>query len=322
MRAIVQDGSGSADVLHLQEIERPTIEDGRVLVRVRAASVNALDWHNVHGGWLIGVIGKLMRQKDFPIRGVDVSGEVEAVGANVTRLRPGDQVFGTARGTFAEYASGLERNLVTKPARLTFAQAAALGVAGVTALQGLRDKGRLKPGERVLVYGAGGGVGTFAVQIAKALGAHVTAVTSTRNLDQVRSLGPDEVIDYTTEDFTKRPGRYDIVFDVAANRSLRDLRRVLAPDGRIVLAGAAKSSWVAVFARILTAYVRSRLGNKWLVLHMASITNADLLALRELAEAGTVSPAIDREYPLSEAVEAVRYVGTGQARAKVVITVP
>ena len=322
MKAIVQEGSGSADVLHLREIERPVVSDGRVLVRVRAASVNALDWHNVHGGTLVGIIGKLMRQVDIPVRGVDVAGEVEAVGAGVTRLRPGDAVFGTARGTFAEYASGLERNLVTKPAQLTFAQAATLGVAAVTALQGLRDKGQLKPGQRAVVYGAGGGVGTFAVQIAKALGAQVTAVTSTRNLELVRSLGPDLVIDYTKEDFTTRAERYDVVFDVAANRSLGALRRVLTPNGRIVLAGAAKKSWFAVFARLLTAFVRSRLGSTWLVLHMATITNEDLVVIKQLVEAGTLRPAIDREYPLSDAIEAVRYVGTGQARAKVVITVP
>ena len=323
MRAIVQEGSGSADVLHLREIERPVVSDDRVLLRVRAASVNALDWHNVHGGKLVGIIGKLMRQVDVPVRGVDVAGEVEAVGKNVTRLRPGDAVFGTARASFAEYASGLERNLVTKPPQLTFAQAAAMGVAGVTALQGLRDKGRLKPGQRVLVYGAGGGVGTFAVQIAKALGAHVTAVTSTRNLDLVRSLGPDQVIDYSTEDFTKRGERYDVVFDLAADRSFGAVRRVLTPTGRIVLAGAAKKSWVAVFARLLTAYVRSRyLGSTWLVLHVAKITQDDLTVLKQMVEAGTLCPAIDREYPLSEAIEAVRYVGTGTARAKVVITVP
>jgi 2-desacetyl-2-hydroxyethyl bacteriochlorophyllide A dehydrogenase len=321
MKALVQEGSGSADVLHLREIELPAVGDDRVLVRVRAASVNALDWHNVHGGRLVGIVGKLMRQPNIPVRGVDVAGEVEAVGKDVTRLHPGDLVFGTGRATFAEYASSPERALVTKPSQLTFAQAACLGVAAVTALQGLRDKGQLKPGQRALIYGAGGGVGTFAVQIAKALGANVTAVTSTRNLELVRSMSPDLVIDYTQEDFTRRPERYDVVFDVAADRSFNEMRRVLTPNGRIVLAGAAKASWAAVFARLLTSLALTRLGRKWLVLHMAAITTDDLVALKGLAEAGKLMPVIDREYPLTEAAEAVRYVGTGQARAKVVITV-
>jgi NADPH:quinone reductase-like Zn-dependent oxidoreductase len=322
MKALVQEGTGSADVLHLREIERPAITDDRVLIRVRAASVNALDWHNVHGGRAISIMGKLMRQPNIPVRGVDVAGEVEAVGKNVTRLRPGDVVFGTGRSTFAEYATSPERNLVTKPPQLSFAQAACFGVAAVTALQGLRDKGQLKPGQRALIYGAGGGVGMFAVQIAKALGARVTAVTSTHNLELVRSMNPDLVIDYSTEDFTKRPERYDVVVDVAGNRSFRDMRRLLTPNGRIVLIGAAKSGWLAVFARLGASLLRARLGSKWLVFHMAAVTNEDLVALKEMVEAGTLMPVIDREYPLSEAAEAVRYVGTGKARAKVVITVP
>ena len=321
MKALVQEGTGSADVLHLREIERPAITDDRVLIKVRAASVNALDWHNVHGGRALTIIGKLMRQPNIPVRGVDVAGEIEAVGKNVTRLRPGDAVFGTGRSTFAEYATSTERVLVTKPPQLSFAQAACFGVAAVTALQGLRDKGQLKPGQRALVYGAGGGVGTFAVQIAKALGARVTAVTSTGNLELVRSMNPDLVIDYSTEDFTRRPERYDVVADVAGDRSFADMRRLLTPNGRIVLIGAAKKSWFAVFARLGASMLRSRLGSKWLVLHMAAITNEDLVTLKELVEAGKLMPVIDREYPLSEAAEAVRYVGTGKARAKVVITV-
>jgi NADPH:quinone reductase-like Zn-dependent oxidoreductase len=322
MKALVQEGTGSADVLHLREIERPAITDDRVLIRVRAASVNALDWHNVHGGGILTIVGKLMRQPNIPVRGVDVAGEIEAVGKNVTRLRPGDVVFGTGRSTFAEYATSTERVLVKKPPQLSFAQAACFGVAAVTALQGLRDKGGLKPGQRVLIYGAGGGVGTFAVQIAKALGARVTAVTSTKNLELVRSMDPDLLIDYSAEDFTRRPERYDIVVDVAGNRSFGDMRRLLTPNGRIVLIGAAKSGWLAVFARLGTSLLRARLGSKWLVFHMASITNEDLVTLKDLVEAGKLMPVIDREYPLSEAAEAVRYVGTGTARAKVVITVP
>jgi len=321
MKAIVQEGSGSADVLHLREIDRPAVGDDRVLVRVRAASVNALDWHNVHGGRLVRGIAFLMRQPVVPIRGIDVSGEVEAVGKDVTRLRPGDEVFGAARGTFAEYATAREDWLVKKPRELTFAQAACMGVAAVTALQGLRDKGQLKSGQRVLINGAGGGVGTFGVLIAKALGAHVTAVTSTRNLELVRSLAPDEVIDYAQEDFILRGQRYDLIFDVAANRSFGDLRRALTPGGRVVLAGAPRKGVFVTIARPLMGIVRSRLGSSWLVPLLARLTYDDLVVLKELVEAGKLCPVIDREYPLSETPEAVAYVGSGQARAKVVINV-
>ena len=320
MKAIVQDGYGSADVLHIRETDKPVITDDRVLLRVRAASVNAVDWHTVHGALLIRLIGKLLRQPSFPVRGVDVAGEVEAVGKNVTRLRPGDEVFGIARGTFAEYATGLEERLLAKPPQLSFAQAATIGVAGATALQGLRDKGQLKPGQRVLIYGAGGGVGTFAVQIAKALGAHVTAVTGTRNVDVIRSLGPDEVVDYTQDDVTRRPQRYDVILDVAATRPLADLRRVLTPNGRLVLAGAPKSGWLAVFAHLLFALVLSRFDRR-VVFYVAAVSHDDLLFLKELVIAEKLSPVIDRQYTLSEVPEAVGYLGSGQARAKVVINV-
>src|SRR5712691_2883718 len=313
MKAIVQDGYGSADVLQLREVDRPVVPDDRVLVRVRAASVNALDWHTVHGGRLIRMIGALMRQPFNPVRGVDVAGHVEAVGKNVARLRPGDEVFGVARGTFAEYALGSENGLVPKPREMTFAQAAAMGVAGVTALQGLRDRGQVKPRQRVLINGAGGGVGTFAVQIAKALGAHVTAVTSTRNLDLVGSIGPDEVIDYTKEDFTRRGERYDVLFDLAANRSFADYRRVLNPNGRVVLAGATKGSMFATLSRALMGIARSRLGSTWLVPLLAKVQHSDLVVLKELVEAGKLCPVIDRQFTLSDAAEAVRYVGSGQA---------
>jgi NADPH:quinone reductase-like Zn-dependent oxidoreductase len=321
MKALVQDGYGSADVLHLREIEKPVVTEGRVLVRVHAASVNALDWHTVHGGLALRVVASLMRQpQENPVRGVDLAGVVEAVGPGVTRFAPGDEVFGGAPAAFAEYAGAREDSLLLKPQGLSFEQAAAIGVAGRTALQGLRDIGQVKPGQRVLICGAGGGVGTFAVQIAKALGAHVTAVTSTRNLELVRALGPDEVIDYTKEDFTRRADRYDVIFDVAAHRSLSDLRRVLAPGGMLVMAGAAKRGGVAIFARIGAALVRSRIFRQRIVFYMAKASQDDLVVLKDLTEAGKVCPAIDRTYPLSEAAEAVRYVGSGQARAKVVIT--
>lgn len=320
MKALVQDGYGSADVLKFQEIARPVPGEGRVLIRVRAASVNALDWHSVHGSLVIRAVSSLMRQKDEPVRGVDVAGVVEAVGPNVTRFAPGDEVYGGAPAAFAEYASAREAGLVTKPRGISFEEAAAVNVAGRTALQGLRDIAQVRPGQRVLICGAGGGVGTFAVQIAKALGAHVTAVTSTRNLEIVRGLGADVLIDYTKEDFTRRAERYDAIFDVAANRSLSDLRRALAPNGILVLAGADKRGGIALFARIGSAMLRSRLFGQRVKFYMANTALSDLLALNGLMESGKLRPAIDRTYPFSEAAEAVRYVGTGQARAKVVIT--
>jgi NADPH:quinone reductase-like Zn-dependent oxidoreductase len=321
MKAIVQEGYGSADVLHVREIDKPVVADGRVLVRVRAASVNALDWHTVHGGLLIRVVSSLMRQQEVPVRGVDVAGTVEAVGANVTRLRPGDEVFGSSPAAFAEYASAREDRVIQKPRELPFEQAAAVGVAGYTALQGLRDHAQLKPGQRVLIHGAGGGVGTFAVQIAKALGAHVTAVTGPRNLDIVRSLGADEVIDYSKEDFTRRPARYDAVLDIAGTRSVSDQRRVLTPNGMFVQVGATKGSWLGVFARIISVLLRARVLHQRVAFFVAKNSYDDLVFLRELIEAGKLRPVIDRTFPLSEAAEAVRYVGSGQARAKVVLTI-
>lgn len=316
MNAIVQDRYGSPDGLTLRDIDKPIVGDDRVLVRVLAASVNALDWHLMRR--LPHVIGKLMGQRFSRVRGVDLAGIVEAVGKTVTRFKPGDEVFGAGIGSFAEYSTTSEDRLAPKPRNLTFEQAAAIPVAGLTALQGLREA-RLKPGERVLVYGAGGGVGTFAVQIAKALGAHVTAVTSTENLDLVRSIGADEVIDYTREDFIRRGQRYDVLFDVGANRSLTDCRRVLTSNGRIVLAGAPSGSW-ALLGRMLDA-LGSRITNQRIKTFMARVRHADLMLLKELVEAGKLSSVIDRQYPLSGVPEAIRYLGTGHARGKVVIHV-
>jgi NADPH:quinone reductase-like Zn-dependent oxidoreductase len=321
MKALVQEGRGSADVLHVRDIPRPELMEGRVLVRMRAASVNALDWHSAHGGFLVEMASKVMRQKDQPVRGVDVAGIVEAVGPGVTRFKAGDEVFGGAPASFAEYVRAREDALLLKPSGLSFEQAASVNVAGRTALQGLRDHAKIRPGQRVLVFGAGGGVGTFAVQIAKALGAHVTAVTGPRNVDIMRSLGADEIIDYTKEDVTRRPERYDAVLDIAATRSLSALRRVLLPNGIFVQVGAAKNGGFAgVFARIIGVMVRSRVLRQRVTFFVAKNTLADLVYLKDLIEAGKLRPVIDRTYPLSEAREAVRYVGTGQARAKVVIT--
>lgn len=321
MRALVQEGYGSADVLHVRDIPRPELAEGCVLVRMRAASVNALDWHITHGWFLLDILGKLTRQPDEQVRGVDIAGIVEVVGPNVTRFEPGDEVFGGAPGSFADYALAREDQLVLKPPKLPFEEAAAVNVAGRTALQGLRDHARVKPGQRVLIHGAGGGVGTFAVQIAKALGAHVTGVTGPRNVDLVRSLGADEVIDETKEDFTRRSERYDAVLDIAATRSFSDLRRVLAPRGMLVEIGAAKrGGWIGIFARILLGIARARVLRQRVTFFVAQRSLDDLVYLKDLIEAGKLRPAIDRTFPLSEARDAVRYVGTGQARAKVVIT--
>jgi NADPH:quinone reductase-like Zn-dependent oxidoreductase len=322
MKALVQDGGGSADVLHVREIEKPAVTDDRVLVKVHAASVNAADYHMVHGGRIISVIAMLLRQpRPSPIRGADVAGVVEAVGKDVMKLRPGDEVFGMGTGTWAEYATGTERSLLPKPARLSFIEAGAIGVAALTALQGLRDHGQVRPGQRVLIYGAGGGVGTFAVQIAKVLGAHVTAVTGTRNMDIVRPLGADELVDYTKEDVAKREARYDAILDVAATRSLGDLRRMLAPGGALVCVGAPKrGGLLGVLARFAAMAFRSRVLRQRVVTFIARTQREDLAYLKELIEAGQLQPVIDRTYPLGEAREAVRYAMSGQGRAKVVIT--
>jgi NADPH:quinone reductase-like Zn-dependent oxidoreductase len=317
MKAVVQERYGSPDGLVLREIERPAVADDRVLVRVRAASVNAADWHLMSR--LPHLIGKLLGMASSRVRGGDMAGHVEAAGRNVTRFKPGDEVFGVGIGSFAEYATAFEDRLAPKPSTLTFQEAAAIPIAGCTALQGLRDKGRVEPGQRILIYGAGGGVGTFAVQIARALGAHVTAVSSTGNLDLLRSIGADEVIDYTKEDFTKRGQRWDLLFDVGADRSFADCRRVLAPNGRCVGVGAPAAVWKALPSLIeMLLMPRRDTGRIGL---MARVRHDDLVVLKDLAEAGKLRPVIDREYPLSGAADAIRYVGTRQVRGKVVIVV-
>ena len=320
MKAIVQEGSGSPDVLKLREIERPVVGDDDVLIRVRAASVNAMDCHLLK--MPLAVRRLFARRRRVLIPGVDLAGQVEAVGRNVTRFKPGDEVFGNANGAFAEYASSRADRVAAKPRALPFKEAAALPVAGLTALQGLRDKARVQPGQRVLIHGAGGGVGTFAVQIAKALGAHVTAVTGTRNLDVVRALGPDEIIDYTQEDFVRRGEKYDVFFDVAATRPIRDCLRVLVPKGVLVGVGAPKDGGMGtVLWSMLVSLIMSLAATQRFVILMAKGRSDDLTALAELVTAGKMKPAIDREYALSETPEAIRYVTSGQARAKVIIDV-
>jgi NADPH:quinone reductase-like Zn-dependent oxidoreductase len=325
MTAIVQDAYGSADVLELREIDKPTMGDNEVLVRVRAAGVNLGDWAIVGGlPYIARPIYGLSKPKN-PVRGTDVAGEVEAVGASVTRLRPGDKVFGWSGhlgGAFAEYASVAEDALVLKPASLTFEQAAALPMAGTVALLAVRDYGNVQAGQRVLINGASGGIGTFAVQIAKSLGAEVTGVTSTKNEALVRSIGADHVIDYTNVDFTRTGQRYDFILDNVANRSLSDLRRALTPQGTLVPNGGGfDHRWVASGGRLIRAKLSFAFGSQNVRMFIALSKQQNLLALTELIETGKVTPVIDRTYSLNQTAEAIRYVGQGHARGKVVVIV-
>ncbi len=323
MKAIVQDTYGSPDVLQLKEIDRPLVGDDEVLVRVHAAGVDQGVWHMMAGlPYLIRIAGFGLRTPKNPVRGYDVAGRVEAVGENVSRFQPGDEVFGTCRGSFAEYACARADRLAPKPASLTFEQAAAVPISGYAALQAVRDQGKVRPGQRVLVIGAGGGVGTFAVQLAKGFGAEVTGVCSTTKTELVRSIGADHVIDYTREDFADGRNRYDVILDIAGNRSLSHLRRALAPEGTLVIVGGEGGGrWLGgidrqLRAMLLSPFVRQKLGT-WI----STEREEDLETLRELLEAGKVRPVVDRTFPLSEVPEAIRYMRNGQARGKVVITV-
>jgi NADPH:quinone reductase-like Zn-dependent oxidoreductase len=321
MKAVVQEEYGSPDKLELRDVDKPEVGDDGVLVRVRAAAVNALDWRVMRGLPYIVRISEGRRRPENPIRGIDLAGHVEAVGKNVTEFKPGDEVFGERPRAFAEYILGKEEHFAHKPASITFEQASTLGCAGLTALQGLRDKAQVKPGQKVLINGAAGGVGTFSVQIAKSFGADVTAVCHTHNVEMVRSIGAARVIDYTQEDFTKTKERYDVVFDNVGNRSLRRLRRILTPSGTLVFVGAPHFRFVAPLFRILGAVVVSRFSKQKLLPFLATHSKDDLLVLKELVESGSVTPVIDRTYPLSEVPEAIRYLEKGHARGKVVITV-
>jgi len=325
MKAIVQDKYGSSEVLELRDIDRPTIGDNDVLVRVRAAGVNPADWA-IMGGlpYIARPVYGLGKPKNG-VRGTDVAGEVEAVGASVTRVRPGDEVFGWCGhlgGAFAEYASVSEDALTPRPARLTFEQAAAVPMAGTVALLAVRDYGKVQAGQKVLINGASGGIGTFAVQIAKSLGAEVTGVCSTGNVDLVRSIGADHVIDYTKEDFTRTGQRYDFILDNVANRSLSDLRRALTPTGTLVPNGGGfDHRWVAGAGRLISAKVSFMFGSQRLGTFIGSPRQENLVVLRDFIEAGKVTPVIDRLYPLSETRQAIDRVGAGHARGKVVVTV-
>jgi NADPH:quinone reductase-like Zn-dependent oxidoreductase len=327
LKAIIQDRYGSSDVLELRDVDAPVPNDNEVLVRVQAAAVNARDWHVMRGdpyvARLLDPSGLGLGRPKIKIRGTDFAGRVQTVGRNVKRLLPGDEVFGETPGAFAEFVSVPDDVVEPKPANLTFEQAAAVPLAGNTALIGLRDVARVQPGQRVLVNGASGGVGTFAVQLAKSIGAEVTGVCSTRNVELVQSIGADQVIDYTREDFTRNGRPYDVVFDLVGNRSLRELRRALTPTGTLVLSGGGVSRGgsligpvgLMVRGQLLARFVRQRL----LVLTVKP-SKENLAALRELAESGKVAPVIDRTYPLIEAPEAIRYLEVEHARAKVVIT--
>ena len=317
MRAIVQDGYGSPDVLRLKDIDTPSIGDGDVLVRVHAAGLNAGDYFTMRGvPVLIRLTMGLRRPRNGRVAGWDVAGRVEAVGKKVTRLRPGDEVFGACSGTCVEYVSAGEERFVLKPADLSFERAAAVPTAAATALRALRDVGKVGPGQKVLVNGASGGVGTFAVQIAKWLGAEVTGVCSSRNIDLVRSLGADHVIDYTQEDFTQSGQHYDLILDNVGSHSFADNRRVLTPQGRLIPNTGHAGMGYVVKAFVLSAVVR-QIARPFL----GTPTNEDLVLLKGLLESGKVRPVIDRTYPLEETPQAIAYLGLGHARGKVVIIV-
>ncbi|HEV3100493.1 MAG TPA: NAD(P)-dependent alcohol dehydrogenase [Candidatus Udaeobacter sp.] len=324
MKAILHCEYGGPEVLTLVDVEKPTPTDNQILVRVRAASLNPLDL-TIRGPWLLRPMFGMRKPKETRL-GVDYAGTVEAVGKNVTQFKPGDEVFGGRNGAIAEYVCALaDRAVVLKPANMTFEQAAAVPVAAITALQGLRDKGKIQSGQKVLVNGASGGVGTFAVQIAKSFGTEVTGVCSTRNVDLVRSIGADHVIDYTKEDFTNGTQRYDLIFDLIGNHSFSERRRVLNPNGICVMAGVGGAGWHdgmgMRLAGELNAYVRSRFVCEKFVAYIAAFNKADMTILADLIQSGKMRPIIDRTYTLSDVPAALQYLEQGHARGKVVITV-
>jgi NADPH:quinone reductase-like Zn-dependent oxidoreductase len=323
MKAIVQDRYGSADTLAFRDVGKPVARDGEVLVQVYAAGVDPGVWHLMTGRpYLVRAMGFGFRAPKFPVRGSDLAGIVEAVGKNVTQFQPGDQVYGTCDGSFAEYASAKTERIALKPENLSFDQAAAVPVSGVTALLGLRDAGKVQPGQTVLVIGAAGGVGSHAVQLAKAFGAVVTGVCSTSKAELVRKLGADELIDYTRDDFTDGRRRFDLILDTAGRRPLSQLRRALTVRGVLVLVGGEGGGrWLGGFQRQIFAPLRSVGTKQRLVGLVSKERQQHLMTLKELIEAGKVTPVIDRTYPLSEAADAVRYLEEGHARGKVVLTV-
>ncbi|MGB6604550.1 MAG: NAD(P)-dependent alcohol dehydrogenase [Steroidobacteraceae bacterium] len=323
MKAVVGRCYGSPDVLRVEEVARPAVADNQLLIRVHAAALNPLDWHLMRGTpYLVRLMAGFGRPDDVRV-GVDFSGTVEAVGRRVSRFKPGDEVFGGKHGAAAEYVSVAEDGAIAlKPANISFEQAAAVPIAAITALQALRDQGKIHAGEKVLINGASGGVGTFAVQIAKAYGAEVTGVCSTRNLDMVRAIGADHVIDYTREDFTRSGQRYDLVFDTVGNRALLDYRRVLTPTGIFVgVGGESRDNWIGPMRRWLDARMLAPFVSQKLRMFLAELNAPDLTVLAGLMREGKVTPVIDRRYGLDEAADAMRYLEKGHARGKVIISV-
>jgi NADPH:quinone reductase-like Zn-dependent oxidoreductase len=322
MKAIFYDRYGSPDVLRCEEMAKPAPTDDEVLIRIRAAAVNPYDWHFMRGEpYAVRIVaGGLRKPKDTRL-GADVAGEIEAVGRNIKQFKPGDGVFGSCKGAFAEYACASESKLVMKPDNVTFEQAASVPIAAFTALQGLRDKGKIQPGQKVLINGAAGGVGTFAVQIAKSFGAEVTGVCSTRNVEMVRSIGADPAIDYTQEDFTKSARRYDVILDCVGNHSFSECRRVLNPRGIYVGAGGTSDNWmIGPLTRAIQALVLSWFVSQKQVMVLAKPSKDDLAIMGELMATGKVTPVIDKRYSLREVPDAIRYLEAGHARGKVVIT--
>lgn len=322
MKGLVARCYGAPDVLTLAQVAKPTPADDQLLVKVHAAALNPLDWHMMRGSpYIMRLSSGLGTPKDARV-GVDFAGTVEAVGKSVTRFKPGDEVFGGADGAVAEYVVVREsRGVTLKPANMSFEQAASVPVAAVTALQGLRDKGGIKAGQKVLINGASGGVGTFAIQIAKHYGADVTGVCSTRNVELVRSLGADHVVDYTQEDFTQGSEQYDIILDNVSNRSLSDLRRVLKPTGHLVIVGAEKGDWIGPFMPVIRASVVAPFVEQKMGFFIARLDPADLKLLGDLMQTGEMTPVIDRRYAFDEAAKAMEYLEAGRARGKVIVNI-
>jgi NADPH:quinone reductase-like Zn-dependent oxidoreductase len=324
MKAVTARCYGSPDIIRVEDVAKPVPQADQILIRVHAASVNPLDWRTLRGSpYMLRLDRGIGAPTPEEARlGADFSGTVEAVGTNVTKFKPGDAVFGGGGGTLAQYIVKRETGaVVLKPQNVTFEQAASVNVGAITALQALRDHGAVQPGQKVLINGASGGVGTFSVQIAKLLGAEVTAVCSTRNAELVRSLGADHIVDYTQADFAAGDARYDVIVDNVANRSLSDLRRVLQPNGRLVIVGGAHGNWIGPFALPLKALILSPFVDQKMGMMIAQSTQADMQYLADLMAAGKLTPVIDRTYPLSEAAESLRYLETGRARGKVVVTI-
>jgi NADPH:quinone reductase-like Zn-dependent oxidoreductase len=323
MKAIVQDKYGSADVLELRDVEKPQPGDDELLIRVHAAGVDPSVWHLMTGlPYLVRVMGYGLRKPKIRIRGTDVAGTVEAAGKNVTQLKEGDQVYGTCDGSFAEYACARAERIAPKPSNLSFEQAAAVPVSGMTALNGLRDAGKLQPGQKVLIIGAAGGVGSYAVQLAKAFGAVATGVCNTSKADLVRAIGADDVVDYTREDITDGTRQFDLILDTAGRRPLSHLRRALTPQGTLVIVGGEGGDrWLGGFQRQIFAPLNSLFTEQKLLGLISTERRQDLLTLKDLIVADKLTPVIDRTYPLSEAPQAIRYLEQGHARGKVVLTI-